>query len=63
MEEFSRVRIKSTGITGIIVDISVINGIKNYIVESDEKGVPGGYGDDDDWKFFDCMEDELESIQ
>ena len=62
IEEFKRVRIKTTGITGIIIDISEAKGRNNYIVESDEKGVPGGYGSVEGWKLFDCEENELEII-
>ena len=62
IEEFDHVRIKKTGITGIVVDISDINGSKTLIVESDDKGVSGGWGSDDSWKLFDCTEDELERL-
>ena len=62
IEEYEHVRIKKIGVTGIIVDLSERDGKKYYIVESDEKGVPGGYGSDDSWKLFDCTEDELERI-
>lgn len=62
IEEFDHVKIKKTGITGIVVDISVINGRRNVMVESDDKGVPGGWGSDDSWKLFDCTEDELERL-
>ena len=34
---YDRVKIKSNGITGIVVDISVRKGITWYIVESDSK--------------------------
>lgn len=62
-EEYDRVRIKENGIVGEIVDIyHPANGETKYTVESDEKGVPGGYGPDDSWKLFDCTEDELERI-
>ena len=62
INEFDHVRIKSSGITGIVVDISTINGKTNYIIESDEKGVPGGWGEADSWKLFDCTADELEKL-
>lgn len=58
IKEFDHVRIKSSGITGVVVDISQITG--NIIVESDEKGVPGGWGESDSWKLFDCVESDLE---
>ena len=54
IEEFDRVRIKGSGITGTVVDISEVKGRRIFVVESDEKGVPGGYGSDDSWKLFDC---------
>lgn len=60
---FAHVRIKETGITGIVVDIHTIEGTEWFIVESDEEGTPGGYGDDDSWKLYDCVESELEVIE
>jgi len=64
IEEYEHVRIKKTGVTGIVVDISERAGKRYYIVESDEKGVPGGWweADKDAWSLFDCTEDELERI-
>lgn len=62
LEEFDHVRIKKENITGEIIDVSVVDGKNAYIVESDEKGVPGGYGGEDSWKLFWCSEDELEKI-
>lgn len=62
IKEFEHVKIKKTGITGIVVDISERDGNKKYIIESDEKGVAGGWGEEDSWKLFDCEEDELEKI-
>ena len=49
IELFAHVRIKETGITGIVVDIGTVKGIERFEVESDEKGTPGGFGDDDSW--------------
>ena len=60
---FAHVRIKETGITGIVVDIHTVKGIERFEVESDEKGTPGGYGDDDSWKLYGCVESELEVIE
>jgi hypothetical protein len=62
IEEFDRVRIKGTSITGIVVDMHDLNGVNIFIVESDKKGVPGGYGDENGWKLFDCEESELERV-
>lgn len=60
--EFEKVKIKKSGITGTVVDIHTANGEKVFVVESDEKGVPGGYGPEHSWKLFDCLESELEKI-
>ena len=60
---FAHVRIKETGITGIVVDIHTLKNTEWFIVESDEKGTPGGFGDDDSWKLYDCVEFELEVIE
>lgn len=62
-EEYEKVRIKKTGIIGEIIDIYYpLSGERTYCVESEEKGVPGGYGGEDSWKLFDCTEEELEKI-
>lgn len=63
IELFTHVRIKETGITGIVVDIGTVRGKERFEVESDEKGTPGGYGDDDSWKLYGCVESELEVIE
>ena len=57
---YEKVKIKSNGIIGTIVDISIIDKNANYVVESDEKDVSDGYGGK--WKLFDCSEEEIESI-
>lgn len=64
LKEYDKVRIKKSGIVGEIIDIYYPQtGETVYTVESDEKGVPGGRGDPDDWKFFDCLADELEMVK
>ena len=63
IEEYDHVKIKSSSITGVVVDISTVKGQTIFVVESDEKGVPGGYGSDDSWKLFDCLESEIEKIE
>lgn len=30
-----------------------------YTVESDEKAVPGGFGEENSWKLFECLENEI----
>ena len=62
IEEYGHVRIKKTGITGIVVDITEYTDRTVYVVESDEKGVPGGYGGKNSWKLFWCEEEEIEEI-
>lgn len=59
-ELYEKVKIKSSGIVGTIIDISIINDSANYVVESDKKNVTDGYGGD--WKLFDCSEEEIEKI-
>ena len=64
LNEYDKVRIKTTGIIGEIVDIyTTADGITKYTVESDEKGVPGGWGEPDSWKLFDCVESDLEKVE
>lgn len=64
INEYDKVRIKETGVTGEVIDISETNGKKSYIVESDEKGVPGGWweADPNSWSLFTCTEEELEKL-
>lgn len=62
INEYDKVKIRQSGIFGEVVDIHAVNGETIFIVESDEKGVPGGYGPADSWKLFDCTEDELEKL-
>lgn len=62
IKEFEKVKIKTSGIIGTVVDIHVTDGEQIFIVESQDKGVPGGYGPAEDWKLFDCLENEIEKI-
>lgn len=52
-----KVKILSNGVSGTIVDISLVNGKRMYVVESDVPNVAGGYGGI--WKLFDCSESDL----
>lgn len=61
LNEHDKVRIKATGVLGEIVDVyHPADGSTKYTVESDEKGVPGGWGEPGSWKLFDCNEEEIE---
>lgn len=60
--ECEKVKIKAIGLTGIIVDISERNGIRKYIVESDEPN-PNVKGYGNIWPLFDCEEEDLEPIK
>ena len=62
IKEYDKVKIKETGVTGDVIDIYSVCGKTHYTVESDQKGVPGGRGDEDSWKLFDCTEEELEKL-
>ena len=63
MKLFDRVKIKTTGKTGIIVDVSVdkTSGIAWYIVESDSENKNRDKGEDR-WRLYDCKETDLELI-
>ena len=57
-DEYEHVKIKSKGVTGIIVDKSRRNGTLWYVIEGDEPGErTDAYGDL--WPLFDCTEDDL----
>lgn len=62
LTEYDKVKIKASGVTGVIVDIYEASGNTYYTVESDEKGVPGGFGEKDSWKLFECRESDLEKL-
>ena len=62
INEYDHVRIKSNGIAGIVVDVPRTTHHRWYIVESDERGVPGGYGPEGEYKLFDCLLEDLEKI-
>ncbi len=59
-ELYDKVRIKKEMVTGIIVDISNIDGNPMYTIESDTEGLSKGYGGK--WKLFDCHEEDIEKI-
>ena len=63
INEFDHVKIKTNGIIGEVVDVYVSNEEKIFVVESDKKGVPGGYGNNDSWKLCWCLEEQLEKIE
>ena len=63
IKEFDKVRIRKTGIVGVVVDIYTVNGNVYYSVESDERGVPGGYGEESDYKIFRCQECDLVKVK
>ena len=62
LAELDKVKIKKTGTTGVIVDIYKAKDSTFYTVESDERGVPGGFGEKDSYKLFECIENELERL-
>lgn len=63
INEYDKVKIKKTGIVGEVINIYTVNGKTVYTVESDERGVPGGHGEEDSFKLFDCEEQELEKFE
>lgn len=65
IEEYSKVRIKANGVTGQVIDVSKVGQEYRYIVESDEKNVPGGWWEasPDAWSLFTCTESEIEKIE
>ena len=63
INEFDRVKIKENGIIGEVVDIYINNAEKVFVIESEKKGVLGGYVDNNSWKLFWCFEEQLEKIE
>ena len=62
INEYDHVVIKSSKISGIVIDVFEKDGKTLYTVESDEKGVQGGAGEIDEWKRFICAAEELEKV-
>ena len=62
INEYDHVRIVESGITGIVVDKFQTDGRTLYTVESDDRGVPGGFGEDGWWKLFTCKGEDLEKV-
>lgn len=63
IKEYDKVKIRESGIIGEVVDIYSAKGETIYTVESDKRGVPGGFGLDGGYKLFDCVESDLEVIK
>lgn len=57
---YDKVRIKSSDLIGIIVDISTVNEKDIYIIESDIPDIQEGYGGK--WKLFNCYFEEIEAV-
>ncbi len=62
IKEFDKVVIKSTGVDGVVIDIYTADNEVYYTVESNEKGVPGGWGQDDNYKLFTCKAEDLKKV-
>ena len=62
LREYDHVRIKKTGITGIIVDVPQNQRERFFTVESDDRDTSGGYGTEGSYKLYDCLAEELEKI-
>lgn len=60
IELYDTVKIKSTGITGTVVDIACVNSENIYTIESNAENTPGGYGGK--WKLFECKRTDVEKI-
>lgn len=60
IELFDKVKIKKTGVVGIVLDVRTVNDETRYTVESDDKESTGGYPGK--WPQYDCLEAEIEVI-
>lgn len=62
-EEYSRVRIKKTGVIGVIVDVAREEKPVRYLVESESEAiVPSNNVYASKWPLYECFEEELERI-
>ena len=61
-DEFEKVRIKSKGIIGTIVDKTIKDGKPSYIVESDTYDNPSGKPYSGEWPLYDCYDTDLERV-
>lgn len=59
--DYESVRIKASGIEGIIVDIATIQGEKIYTIEGNIK-VPAENEAGEIWPLYQCKEDEIEMV-
>ena len=57
MKMNDKVKIKSSGVTGVIVDINHLDGKSSFTVESDEMDEANGI------VLYDCSEEELEYLK
>lgn len=57
--EYDPVKIKFSGIRGIIVDIANIRGEIIYTIEGDAK-IPAEDGNGETWPLYQCKENEIE---
>ncbi len=62
INEFDYVRVKPIGKDGQVIDIYNSGGEKQYTVEVEKEGVPGGWGESEKYKLIECKEEELEKI-
>lgn len=63
IREYDRVKIKTSGIVGEVIDIyQTGNGKTMYTVESEKKGAVGGRVNSPEWELFRCEEKELERL-
>ena len=60
--EFDKVHVKNKSVTGTIVDIYERDGKRIYVVEDDNWTENNSFGGGE-YKLYDCMESELESVK
>lgn len=64
LELYDKVRVKSSGTTGTIIDISQISGRTSFIVESDRENDPSpNVTYHTLWPLYDCTADEIEKSE
>ena len=62
IELYDRVKIKSNGVVGTVVDVAELASGKLYTVESDTKGIREDAIIPSEWALYHCGKDDIEKL-